>query len=90
MKLMYLTSARLRLLKSDSSNWTSFAGTFGYTAPELAYTMKVDIKTDVYSFGVVTLEVIMGRHPGEAYLIPVIISVLLICITINGRPFPAE
>ena len=22
-----------RLLKSDSSNWTSFAGTFGYTAP---------------------------------------------------------
>ena len=27
--------------------------------------MKVDIKTDVYSFGVVTLEVIMGRHPGE-------------------------
>ena len=27
--------------------------------------MKVDNKTDVYSFGVVTLEVIMGRHPGE-------------------------
>ncbi|WKA00347.1 hypothetical protein VitviT2T_018709 [Vitis vinifera] len=54
-----------RLLKSDSSNWTSFAGTFGYTAPELAFTMKVDNKTDVYSFGVVTLEVIMGRHLGE-------------------------
>ncbi|KAL6329857.1 hypothetical protein AAG906_037957 [Vitis piasezkii] len=54
-----------RLLKSDSSNWASFAGTFGYTAPELAFTMKVDNKTDVYSFGVVTLEVIMGRHPGE-------------------------
>ncbi|RVW27708.1 MDIS1-interacting receptor like kinase 2 [Vitis vinifera] len=54
-----------RLLKLDSSNWTSFAGTFGYTAPELAYTMKVDNKTDVYSFGVVTLEVIMGKHPGE-------------------------
>ena len=32
---------------------------------ELAFTMKVDNKTDVYSFGVVTLEVIMGRHPGE-------------------------
>ena len=27
--------------------------------------MKVDNKTDVYSFGVVTLEVIMGKHPGE-------------------------
>ena len=27
--------------------------------------MKVDNKTDVYSFWVVTMEVIMGRHPGE-------------------------
>ncbi|KAJ6995164.1 MDIS1-interacting receptor like kinase 2-like [Populus alba x Populus x berolinensis] len=54
-----------RLLMPDSSNWTSFAGTFGYTAPELAYTMKVDEKCDVYSFGVVTLEVMMGKHPGD-------------------------
>ncbi|KAL6327623.1 hypothetical protein AAG906_022042 [Vitis piasezkii] len=54
-----------RLLKSDSSNWTSFAGTFGYIAPELAYGSKVDNKTDVYSFGVVTLEAIFGKHPGE-------------------------
>ncbi|XP_034703619.1 MDIS1-interacting receptor like kinase 2-like [Vitis riparia] len=54
-----------RLLKSDSSNWTSFAGTFGYIAPELAYGSKVDSKTDVYSFGVVTLETILGKHPGE-------------------------
>ncbi|XP_058222213.1 MDIS1-interacting receptor like kinase 2-like [Rhododendron vialii] len=53
-----------RLLKPDSSNWTSFAGTFGYTAPELAYTMEVNEKCDVYSFGVVTLEVILGSHPG--------------------------
>ncbi|KAL7176161.1 hypothetical protein ACSBR2_029674 [Camellia fascicularis] len=48
-----------------SSNWTSFAGTFGYTAPELAYTMEVDERCDVYSFGVLTLEVIMGKHPGD-------------------------
>ncbi|WCJ30829.1 Leucine-rich repeat receptor-like protein kinase family protein [Euphorbia peplus] len=54
-----------RLLMPDSSNWTSFAGTFGYTAPELAYTMKVNEKCDVYSFGVVALEIIMGRHPGD-------------------------
>ncbi|XP_061952356.1 MDIS1-interacting receptor like kinase 2-like [Populus nigra] len=54
-----------RLLMPDSSNWTSFAGTFGYTAPELAYTMKVDEKCDVYSFGVLTLEVMMGKHPGD-------------------------
>ncbi|CAL5414754.1 unnamed protein product [Camellia sinensis] len=31
-----------RFTKADSSNWTSFAGTFGYTAPELAYTMEVN------------------------------------------------
>ncbi|CBI36565.3 unnamed protein product, partial [Vitis vinifera] len=54
-----------RLLKPDSSNWTSFAGTFGYTAPELAYTLEVNDKTDVFSFGVVTLEVLVGRHPGD-------------------------
>ncbi|XP_031268776.1 MDIS1-interacting receptor like kinase 2-like [Pistacia vera] len=34
-------------------------------APELALTMRVTEKCDVYSFGVVTLEVMMGRHPGE-------------------------
>ena len=27
--------------------------------------MRVTDKCDVYSFGVVTLEVMMGRHPGE-------------------------
>uniref|UniRef100_A0A2N9G113 non-specific serine/threonine protein kinase n=1 Tax=Fagus sylvatica TaxID=28930 RepID=A0A2N9G113_FAGSY len=54
-----------RLLKPDSSNWTSLAGTFGYMAPELAYTMEVNEKCDVYSFGVLTLEIIMGKHPGD-------------------------
>ncbi|KAK3425168.1 hypothetical protein EUGRSUZ_F01967 [Eucalyptus grandis] len=54
-----------KVLKPYSSNWTSFAGTFGYAAPELAYTMEVNEKCDVYSFGVMTLEVIMGSHPGD-------------------------
>ncbi|KAG5525269.1 hypothetical protein RHGRI_031822 [Rhododendron griersonianum] len=54
-----------RFLKPDSSNWTSFAGTFGYAAPELAYTMEVNEKCDIYSFGVLTLEVIMGKRPGD-------------------------
>ncbi|XP_058068249.1 probable leucine-rich repeat receptor-like protein kinase At1g35710 [Magnolia sinica] len=54
-----------QLLIPDSSNWTTLAGTYGYIAPELAYTMRVTEKCDVYSFGVVALEVMMGRHPGE-------------------------
>ncbi|KAF8023467.1 hypothetical protein BT93_F0847 [Corymbia citriodora subsp. variegata] len=54
-----------KLLKLDTSNWSAVAGTYGYIAPELAYTMKVTEKCDVYSFGVVAIEVIHGRHPGE-------------------------
>ncbi|KAK3415142.1 hypothetical protein EUGRSUZ_H00704 [Eucalyptus grandis] len=58
-------SGTARLLKSDSSNWTSLVGTVGYIAPELAYSTVVTEKCDVYSFEVVALEVIMGRYPGD-------------------------
>lgn len=54
-----------KLLSSDSSNWTTVAGSYGYMAPELAMTMRVTEKCDVYSFGVVALEIMMGKHPGE-------------------------
>ncbi|KAL2479176.1 putative LRR receptor-like serine/threonine-protein kinase [Forsythia ovata] len=57
-----------KILKPDSSNWISFAGTFGYAAPELAFTMEFNEKCDVYSFGVLALEVIMGKHPGDFIL----------------------
>ncbi|KAL7111150.1 hypothetical protein ACP275_05G069800 [Erythranthe tilingii] len=54
-----------RLLDPDSSNQTLIAGTHGYIAPELAYTMAVTEKCDVYSFGVVALETMFGNHPGD-------------------------
>ncbi|XP_050269858.1 MDIS1-interacting receptor like kinase 2-like isoform X1 [Quercus robur] len=54
-----------RPLNPNSSNLTTLVGTYGYIAPELAYTMVVNEKCDVYSFSVVVLETIMGRHPGE-------------------------
>ncbi|KAF5475937.1 hypothetical protein F2P56_007691, partial [Juglans regia] len=54
-----------KLLDLDPSNQTLVAGTYGYIAPEFAYTMTITEKCDVYSFGVVALEILMGRHPGE-------------------------
>ncbi|KAB2617156.1 LRR receptor-like serine/threonine-protein kinase [Pyrus ussuriensis x Pyrus communis] len=56
-----------KFLKPDSANWSAVAGTYGYLAPELANTMEVNEKCDVYSFGVETLEIIIGRHPGDLY-----------------------
>nr|QAS62446.1 protein brassinosteroid insensitive 1 [Sedum alfredii] len=50
---------------SSSSSAETYGGTYGYMAPELAYTMKADEKCDVYSFGVVALEVLTGHHPGD-------------------------
>ncbi|XP_060668460.1 MDIS1-interacting receptor like kinase 2-like [Ziziphus jujuba] len=62
----YVSDFRIaRILNPDSSNWTSFAGTFRYGAPELAYRREVNEKCDVYSFGAVTLEVLGGRHLGD-------------------------
>ncbi|XP_060672176.1 MDIS1-interacting receptor like kinase 2-like isoform X2 [Ziziphus jujuba] len=54
-----------KLLDPDLSSQTILAGTYGYIAPELAYTLSVTEKCDVYSFGVVVLETIMGKHPKE-------------------------
>ncbi|KAK8508622.1 hypothetical protein V6N11_037583 [Hibiscus sabdariffa] len=57
-----------KILSPDSSHWTSLADTYGYIAPELAYTTRVDAKYDVYSFGVLTIKVVMGKHPGNLLL----------------------
>ncbi|CAN8325379.1 unnamed protein product [Cochlearia groenlandica] len=46
---------------------SSIAGSYGYIAPEYAYTLRIDEKSDVYSFGVVLLELITGRKPVDNF-----------------------
>ncbi|KAI3745951.1 hypothetical protein L6452_08364 [Arctium lappa] len=53
----------LRDATGASECMSSIAGSYGYIAPEYAYTLKVDEKIDVYSFGVVLLELIAGKKP---------------------------
>lgn len=41
-----------------SKSMSAIAGSYGYIAPEYAYTMKVTEKSDIYSYGVVLLELL--------------------------------
>nr|GMD90991.1 MDIS1-interacting receptor like kinase 2-like [Ipomoea batatas] len=54
-----------RLLNPNSSHQIVLAGTYGYIAPELAFSTINTEKCDVYSFGVVVLEIMLGKYPDE-------------------------
>ncbi|XP_050222004.1 leucine-rich repeat receptor-like protein kinase TDR [Mercurialis annua] len=50
-----------KLIQSDES-MSVIAGSYGYIAPEYAYTLQVDEKSDIYSFGVLLMEIISGKR----------------------------
>ncbi|XXG57359.1 hypothetical protein AAC387_Pa03g4532 [Persea americana] len=54
--------ARILAGHGEPESVSVVAGSYGYIAPEYAYTTRVNEKCDVYSFGVVLLELATGRE----------------------------
>ncbi|GLJ10350.1 hypothetical protein SUGI_0126630 [Cryptomeria japonica] len=52
-------------LVENNEPMSTVTGSYGYIAPEYAYTLKVDEKSDIYSFGVVLMELLTGKRPIE-------------------------
>ncbi|KAG7014835.1 Leucine-rich repeat receptor-like protein kinase TDR [Cucurbita argyrosperma subsp. argyrosperma] len=54
-----------KLIQTDES-MSVIAGSYGYIAPEYAYTLQVDEKSDIYSYGVVLMEILSGKRSVES------------------------
>lgn len=52
-------------VRGPNQGMSVVAGSYGYIAPEYAYTLQVDEKSDIYSYGVVLMEIVSGRRSVE-------------------------
>ncbi|XP_022925579.1 receptor-like protein kinase HSL1 isoform X1 [Cucurbita moschata] len=50
---------------SEVKSMSVVTGSYGYIAPEYAYSSKVNEKGDIFSYGMVILELITGRRPTD-------------------------
>ncbi|TVU21382.1 hypothetical protein EJB05_31012, partial [Eragrostis curvula] len=57
--------ARMLMGAGAPETMSAVVGSFGYMAPECAYSKKVNEKVDVYSFGVVLLELTTGKGAND-------------------------
>ncbi|CAN6231213.1 unnamed protein product [Urochloa humidicola] len=57
--------ARMLVQAGEPNTMTWVVGSFGYMAPEYAYTRKVNEKVDVFGFGVVLLELTTGKKAND-------------------------
>lgn len=57
--------ARMLARAGEPNTMSAVAGSFGYMAPEYAYTRKVNEKVDVFGFGVVLLELTTGKKAND-------------------------
>ncbi|KAK1304778.1 Leucine-rich repeat receptor-like protein kinase TDR [Acorus calamus] len=51
-----------KLIQASDETMSVIAGSYGYIAPEYAYTLQVDEKSDIYSYGVVLMEILSGKR----------------------------
>ncbi|KAG1367829.1 receptor-like protein kinase HSL1 [Cocos nucifera] len=57
--------ARMLVKLGEPNSVSAVAGTFGYMAPECAYSRKINEKMDAYSFGVILLELTTGKKAND-------------------------
>jgi serine/threonine protein kinase len=53
--------------------------------------MEVNKKSDVYSFGVLTLEILLGKHPGDIVIMKEVVLIIrsaVACLTESPRSRP--